>query len=1235
MLRVKTIFAALAAAAIFSLSASAQTSLGQITGAVTDASGAAIAGAAVVARDVATNVNSQTVTSSDGIYNLLSLVPGEYQVTVTKQGFDTSITGKVIVSTGQTTTINAALKVGAVSTRVEVEASTTMLNTSSSDVATTVERDLVSNLPFTERNSLEAAMLIPGVRGDPNSPGQVTGENAGIYTGPIAPGAATNIAGGMPGATSIMVDGSNVTQGSIGRAAISVSGDMVQEVTVVTNGVPARYGNTGGGVIIQATRSGTNEYHGNFSWRHTDPGFNAYPPGNAIPNEQHQNFFGSTVGGPVIIPKIYNGRNRTFFFGGFEPARLYNATSQLGTVPTPAELAGDFSNSITFLNTTILNQQGLAAALAAPRTGHLYYQSPVNSFGVPVGAQYSSSSQYVPVPNDNVANAIAQNKFAQFVLAGQPTPSNPGPYTQFLRSDGLYNNSGYNANLIRGVTNTDDRYSVKVDHLFNDKDRMNVRYAVQPLTATRFYGYPLTTPFAGYPTDNASSYVVSLNETHIITPSMINDLKIIYARNHQVRGQSSVALAEDYGAKYGLTPAINGSGMPHIGWSAYTLAPGANSVNAQVDSNYQIEDSITWTVGRHSISAGLDLRRQLSNQYNAAGIYGGTYSFSPSQTNNGSGGNSLASFDLGLIGSFTNTPVAVPGYYRWNYLGTYFQDDIKVLPNLTINIGMRYEFQTPRMEKFDNQGTFLPNLTGTLNGLPATGAFCFANNCGLGSTLWPSNKRGFEPRIGIAWSPNSKTTIRANYGVMKVPLTGYGNTPLPDFNVNSYSVGGTTGGVVPNQPVNYLTNPVGPLSSAYTVLQGRGPFFTVQGITVPYIAQTDKVPYIQQWGFTVQRALNPKTLLQVGYAGTVGHHLISTAAPPLNFPNLNTLFSDIQSGQNFSSTTINNPYGIVQNGAIIKENLLSSLNPYQNFFNQALQQQFYRDGNSNYHALLAGVTRRLGYGLTFQASFTWSKSIDDAGGSPAVALGGSIYGNATVQNPFNLRLERAVSNFDTPVRTSIGYTYQLPIGRGQLLRTNNKIIDNVLGGWVTSGVINSQSGMPFLVQAGSAGYWVSSTGTSVLPAGVLLRPDLVPGQPCLNPNFSYSNAFNMPYVNPNGVSVPGSLLHPAFGNAPRTLTGCRSPWLNSLNASIQKRFRLGNSERRYIQISLEALNAMNHTLYYFNPNSGMKAFNAFNNSSQTNSSIPAFTMQSTYGELWQPNAALVSRTVFVGAKLFW
>ncbi len=1214
----------------------AQSGLGQITGAVEDGSKSVIAGAAVRAVNTGTNVASETVTSSDGVYNLLSLVAGEYRVEVSKTGFDTYVVNQVMVSAGQTTTVSASLKIGAVSSKVEVTASAGMLTTNTSEVATSVGSALASQLPFTERNSLEVAMLVPGVRGDPNSQGQVVAENAGIYTGNISPGASTTMAGGVMGSTAIMVDGSNVTQASIGRAAISVSGDMVGEVTVVTNGVPAKYGNTGGGVIIQATRSGTNEYHGIFSWRHTDPAFNSQPVGQTIPNEMHQHFFGGYFGGPVVIPKLYNGRNRTFIFGGYEPARLFNATTANATMPTPAELAGNFADSISFLNTTILSQQGLAAALAAPRTGHLYNQSPINAQGLPVGAKYTTTAQYVPITNDSVAAQLAGNKFAQWVLGQFPTPQNSGSFTQFIRPDAMYNNSGFNAVLTRGVTNTDDRYSFRVDHQFNDKDRIFVRYATQPLTATRFYGFPIDSPFTNFPTDNANSHVVSLDETHVVTPSMVNEIKLMYARNHQERGEPPAAVTKDFGAAYGLTPAVAGTGMPSMSFSAYSLGPGVSNMNSQVDSNYQFEDSLTWTVGRHTIAMGADIRRQMSNQYAAAGIYGGNYGFSPNQTNNGAGGNSFASFDLGLINSYTNTPVPVPGYYRWNYFSGYFQDDVKVTSNLTLNLGMRYEFQTPRMEKYNNQGTFLPDLTGTLNGQAAKGAFCFAGNCGLGNTLWPANHKGFEPRIGIAWAPNSRITVRANYGLMRIPLTGYGNTPIPNFNVNSFSVGGTTGGAAANQPVDYITNPIaGPLTSAYTALQGRGPFFTVQGVTVPYIAQNTKVPYIQQWGLTVQAMLDAKTMVQGGYAGTVAIHMISTAAPPLNFPNLNTLFGLVQSGANFSATNIPNPYGIQQNGAVINENLASSILPYQNFFNQPLQESFFRDGQSNYHALLAGVTHRMTNGLTFQASFTWSKSIDDAGGPPTVALSGSIYGTATVQNPFNLRQERAVSTYDTPARLTAGYTYELPVGKGKLLDFHNKVLNNIIGGWVTSGIFNTQSGMPFMVQSGNSGWWVSSTGTSVLPTGVLLRPDLVQGQACINPSFAYTNAFNMPFVNPNLVANPGSFLHPAYGNAPRTLTGCRSPQLLTLNASLRKRFQLGSNEKRYVQLQLDALNSMNHTLYYYNPNSGMKAFNAFNTTSLTNPTVPAFTMQSTFGELWAPNAALMSRTVLVGAKLYW
>ena len=222
----------------------------------------------------------------------------------------------------------------------------------------------------------------------------------------------------------------------------------------------------------------------------------------------------------------------------------------------------------------------------------------------------------------------------------------------------------------------------------------------------------------------------------------------------------------------------------------------------------------------------------------------------------------------------------------------------------------------------------------------------------------------------------------------------------------------------------------------------------------------------------------------------VGTHLISIASPPLNFPNLTTLIGDIKANANFSSTNIPNPYGIkaIGSSSITNENLLSSLYPYQNFFNQTLSESFFRMGVSNYQSLPMGVTHRLTSGLSVQAAFTWSKTIDDTGGSYVVGQSGSIYGTATVQNPFDLKQEKAVSNFDAAVKYTMGYSYTLPFGKNQLVSTRNRIGDAIIGGWSTSGIFNTQDGMPFVPTLGSSGYWINTAGSNALPTGNPIAP---------------------------------------------------------------------------------------------------------------------------------------------------
>jgi Carboxypeptidase regulatory-like domain len=1210
-----------------------QTSNGDLTGTVSDVSGANIPGVTIRVKNIATDVSIETTSSSGGLYNVTSLIPGSYNIECEKQGFEKTLVQQVAVQASQTTTVDIKMRVGATSSTVDVRAQTDLLTPGSPEVATTIENELVSNLPYAERSSLGAAILAAGVRGDPSSPNQMMSENPGIATGAIAPASILSVGGAFPGRTSILIDGSDVTQSSYPRTGISVSADMVQETTVISSGLPAQYGRSEGGVIIQATRSGGGGYHGGVTWRHSDPFFQSQQLGSPLPPLAHTNFFGGYIGGPVWIPKVYNGRNKTFFYVGVEPGRLNNATSAQGTVPTAAELSGQFYNSLSFLNTTILRASGVEAAMAAPRVGGLYYQYPLNSAGFPAGAQYSNSGLYVPVPNDDLSAQVAQNKFAQFLAARLPTPANPGPYVSFLRPDGLWLPNGNNVNYQRGVFNVDNRYSARVDHVISANDRMFVRYSGEPLNSTRYFALAANNPLTQVPGDIADSLDFAMNEVHIFSPSLVNEARIMYMRDRQFRSEDSAALSQNWAATLGLTPATSGVGFPNTNLG-YTTQIGNSGESSQVDENYQFEDDVTWTRGKHTIRFGFDLRRLQSNQYNLGGTYGGIYGFGTGATNNGvTGGNSLATLDLGLITSFSNTPDPVPAYYRFHYVAGYAQDDWKWRSNITVNVGLRYEVETPRIEKYNSQGTFIPGVTGTLNGQPAQGGFCFSGSCGLPTSLWPTNYMGFEPRLGIAWVPRPFMTVRAAYDVLRAPLTGYGITPVPDFNVPSTTVGGTTGGIHPGQGVDFISNPIAPLTSALSALQGHGPFFTVQGLTVPFVTQNNVVPYTQQWSFTLQFQLEPHTLLQVSYHGLRGTHLISRFAPPQNYPSIATLEGLVASNYNFSSN-IPNPYGITSGASVITENKLTALVPYQNFFNQSLAEIYNRAGNSIYNALYISATHRFSNGLSFVSNFVWSKSIDNIGGDANTGNNG-VTGATQVQNPQDINLDRSVSNFDVPLSFTTGFTYILPIGQGKWLSTHNRVVDLLVGGWVTSGIFNRQSGQPFWVALGSSGYWFSQTGTNsvagALPSGINLRPDVVAGQSCIDPNWR-NDPINTPYINASYFSIPGSLGHPAFGDAPATLTNCRSPRITTFDANVHKKIPLGHNEKRYLEIGLNAINAFNHPAFFLNLNTGHSLYNAFNTAALTSPGTPPFTVQSSFGFLGISNTS--PRLVQASLKLF-
>src|SRR5216683_3269925 len=766
----------------------AQTGQSALTGTVSDSSGAIVSGAGVSVLNTATGVVRTTVTDGSGLFSIQALNPGEYRVTVSGKGFQTSTTTGIVLSAGQTSSLPPVLQIGKETVTVTVTTDSSLLNKDSSDVITTVNHAIVENLPYPERSSLEATLLVPGVNGDPLQPGGISTENPGAFTSYVLPGASISSGGAPPGTNSILVDGSDVTQASYARAGVNLSGHNVQETTVVVTGLSAKYGRTGGGVIVQSSASGTNAFH--------------------------QNYYGFYVGGPVRIPKIYNGRDKTFFYVGVEPARMRNRFSFRGTFQTPDELAGHLHNSLALLNTSILKSSGYAAALAAPRIGAINYQTTVNANGFPYGA-YGTQFKQITGPAadcapayqvggacpDDVGPQLAQNPFAQYVLSLFPTPTNPGPYVKFDNPDGSPQNDGTNAVYKRGVANSDNRYSFRIDHQFNNSNEIYVRYTVIPVIANRFFAVDQSIPLTIVPTDAARTHDIAIGYTHVFSNAVVNSFRYSFLRVNQQRLSPGGAQSQDFAAKYGLTPATFGKGFPSLGnlnqnGIGYTMQLGLANAAIQVDQNFIAGDDVTWIRGNHFFQFGVDVRWIQSNQYDLSGATGGKYGFKGSLTNNGSsGGAPLASFILDQISSFSNTPQLVNGYYRWHYYAGYFQDDWRLASNLTLNVGLRYNVETPRSEKFNNQAYIRLDTPGTLNGITTTTAFCFSSACGSPRTLWPTNYYGLEPRIGISYAPTSRSTVRASYVLTHLPLTGYENVPDPNFNVASQTVNRDTGGV--------------------------------------------------------------------------------------------------------------------------------------------------------------------------------------------------------------------------------------------------------------------------------------------------------------------------------------------------------------------------------------------------------------------------------------------------------
>lgn len=1222
----------LAAFVAFATTAPCQSNSGQIMGQVFDGQRAAIPGARVTALQIDTNVASHTTTSSEGLYAFPALPPATYKLTIEMKGFDSAVVEKVEVFTGRVSSAEIVMKVGQAQQAVTVEDRAPLLSQDSAMVATTIESKLIEDLPQMERSTLGVIFLTPGVTGGTGA--DVGSENPSAYTGSTSPGATISASGGVPGAASMLVDGSEITGTSLPRASMLFSRDMIKEVTVVTNGVPAQYGRTGGGVINQTTRSGSNVIHGNAGWQHYDPAFMARAHGSIDRPQDHRNYMNGAIGGPLVIPKIYNGRSRTFFYATYEPSRFISSAWQEIRLPTPDELAGKLNNSYALIDQTVLKAKGPEAALAAARTGNLYYQSQVNSDGFPVGAKFSSTSEYVRIPNNDLSAQLAKNPLAKTILSQYPRPDKHGPLVLFTRPDGLWGTNGLNAWGARGVKQIDNRWSIKSDHKASDRDRVAARYSYAPITGVRYTFWGPDSPFNYVPSEQITSRNATLNYTHTFAGAMVNEFRGTYSRINTQRDAPAAALAKDWGKELGLVPSVTGKGMPGLNFTDGSNIIGAanqgSSVEGKViDANTGFGDDLSIVKGRHAFKVGADVRRFQMNYINdVVGRRGGTYTFGAGSTNNGtSGGASIATFILGSIDSYNVLTTLVPYYYRWQYYAGYFQDDFKIRPNLMLNLGLRYQIETPRFEKYNRQGTFLPDIKGTTsNGIPVTGGFAFSGSAGLGRTIWPINYNGYEPRIGIAWSPVRKLTVRASYAMLHAPLTGIGNTASPSLGASAVTAGGSNGGVNTGL-VNYITNPLAALAPAQPI--SGGPFYSTFSGAI-YVNQTDTVPTVQQRSFTLQYQASQSLLIETGYLGSKGNHLIMSSGGSYDFnrPTNDLVIQQIRAHVNFSAT-VPNTLGITDTqGRISTTTYSNTLRPYQNFYGQAIPVWWDRRGNSSYNAVYFSVKQRMAQGLFLQAAYTIAKGFDDSVNPTFGSL--TIVGGSYPQNPENMKAERSISNNDIPQKLSVGYSYELPVGRNKPLAPRHLILRTLVGDWKLSGNLNLIAGWPVYTRLVGSGYWISQGGGIAPEASYGLRPNLVPGVPIINPAFKNGgDPYFTPYLNPAAFSVPGSLDNPAFGDVPRRIAAARTPGQALFDCALFKQFAI-YKERVKFDLRGEFFNVLNHP-NLTRPTGDFLSGN-FNTASLTNPSVAPFTQNASFGILNRANTSS-GRTIKIGGVL--
>jgi Carboxypeptidase regulatory-like domain/TonB dependent receptor/TonB-dependent Receptor Plug Domain len=1171
----------------------AQVDTGSILGTVTDASGAAVNSAKVTLTNEGTNAELTTVTGSDGGYKFTPVRIGSYKLTASLQGFQTLIETGVTVNVGQNVVVDFALKPGSVSQTIEVESSVPVLETQSGAVGQVVDARSVNDLPLNGRNFTFLAQLGAGV----NTPQADTRGNAAS--------GAFSANGLRPAQNNYLLDGIDNNSDTVDflngtNFVVLPPVDAIQEFKVETSGFSAEYGRSGAAVLNATIKSGTNQLHGaawEFFRNDKLDAADFFENAGGVPKgELRQNQFGFSAGGPVVIPHVFNGKNKVFFFGDYEGLRRIQGTVLTGSVPTVAERNSGYTN-LTDLITFQSGMQKDALGRMLP-TGTILDPATTREIspGVfvrdPFGTCQNEPSGFVYTIAGCGLNQIPVGRLdtnAIALLNLYPLPKGPGVSNNFTNSPKLDEHR--------------NAFDSRLDINFSQKDTLFFRfsYVNDPQLIPGIFGG--VADGGGFQQGNqtADAQQSALGYTHTFSPTLVNVVRAGLNYLHTTRSSPEANNLTNIPSTFGILDVpqdpLNG-GLPAFGINGLaTLGSNAFLPSDEVTSTFQLTDDVTKIYGKHTFKMGFEWQHvkfsTLQPPWSRGEFdYNGNYTDIPNNANSNTG---IASFLLTPVAStvggvgFLGGPTAIDlsnislTDNGKSYYGGYVNDDWKVTPKLTVNLGVRYDFFGLVYEHHGNQANFIPS-GGPLNGptylLPAgtpcnntvlsggpgdpngftnllatDGIQCDSTNA-YGKGLGNSQKTNFSPRFGFAYQASPKLVVRGGFGIFYNGFENRGFSPnigenYPfqfNFNYSDSSHGtatipfqvstpypgcaatSTTGGV-PTFETGFSCNSLTPLAVAANGLALRGIQFNYQ------------TPYSMGGNLTLQYQLTSSMSVQAAYVTSLGRHLEV-------FPSSNNVTQILPA---------NLPTGEKE----------SQFLPFPDFGSGASYAA--TEGDSIYHGLQTKIEKQFAGGLNFLATYTWSKTTTDAGD---LLNGGSLAGFRAPSVPgFGIQGDYGLADFDIRNVFHFSGGYQIPVGKGKHFMSDaSGAVDKLVGGWSVQWIATLQGGQPITLSCPNG----TTTGTGCYDL-------IVKGQSLDLGLHTDANGKLSWFGNPNAFAQPVACTQTAIG-APLVNCGVSAlgggpaqvpgPGFHRLDFSLFKDIPI--NERMRLQFRTEIFNIFNH-----------------------------------------------------------